>query len=358
MKYTASYKKYRLRFRQPIGTSRGVYTEKINYYLFLGDDVHSGRGVGECNLLSGLSVDDVPEYETQLAACCRQINEGASPDACSVERFPSIAFALETALLDLHHGGEKILFPSAYTRGEEGIITNGLIWMGEEKKMQQRIDDKLARGFHTLKMKIGALNWPQERALLRRIRDRYDASTITLRVDANGAFRRADVFGVMDDLAALDVHSIEQPVEKGNHALMAEVIDKCEVPVALDEELIGICGKAQRKALLEQLNPAFLILKPSLLGGFKQCEEWIALAQAQNRQWWITSALESNIGLNAIAQWSYKILEDHDLTKKMLPQGLGLGDIYQNNLSAPLDLRGEKLYHHPEKSWDMTLINT
>lgn len=368
MRYTATYKKHTLQFIRPAGTSRGVYHSKVSYFLFLGGMENQSPGIGECNILRGLSIDDVPHYEEKLAEVCAAINTGTAPRDIDLNDFPSIAFALETALLDMQSGGNRILFPSEFTNGNEGIITNGLIWMGSEKEMQQRIEEKLNQGFHTIKMKIGAISWDNEHKLLQSIRKHFDSSKITLRVDANGAFDENNVFGVMEDLAKLDIHSIEQPVDKGNHKLMAEVIHNCEVPVALDEELIGISKAEEKQQLLQFLKPAFLILKPSLLGGLKQCEEWIEIAHEHDAAWWATSALESNIGLNAIAQWTVPLMHasaNHASTNRhlsprhasMLPQGLGLGNLYHNNIPSPITLKGEKMYYDTSKSWNLSILN-
>ena len=351
MKFKASYKKYILHFIQPAGTSRGVYREKVSYFLFLGGKDTPYRGVGECNILSGLSIDDVPGYEAKLNELCRAINEGSEPRSFDLSFFPSISFALETALKDFEVKGSKILFPSPFTSGGKGIVTNGLIWMGDEKQMQQRIDEKLAAGFHTLKLKIGAINTEKEIELLRAIRKYYDHTTITLRVDANGAFTEDNIFPLMDELASLQVHSIEQPVAANNHRLMQKVIRTCSVPVALDEELIGVVGNTEQKALIHELHPAYLILKPALLGGIGACEKWIQLAEEYNIGWWATSALESNIGLNAIAQWI--AIKDNQL-----PQGLGLGNLYRNNIDSPLELRGEKMFYNNNKHWNTREIET
>ena len=353
MRYSATYKKYTLQFINPAGTSRGVYRHKVSYFLFLGGMENRLSGIGECNILSGLSIDDVPGYEEKLREVCEAINSGADPGEIDLHDFPSIAFALETALSDLKNSGSKVLFPSSFTKGESGIVTNGLIWMGSEPEMKQRIAEKLQQGFHTIKMKIGALNWEAEKSLLTALRKEYDSSVITLRVDANGAFNAKNVFGMMDDLAKLEVHSIEQPVAKGNHRLMAEVIKNCEVPVALDEELIGINNKTEKQQLIAFLKPAFLILKPSLLGGFQECNEWIDVAGEHNAGWWATSALESNIGLNAIAQWTAATLK----SKSTVPQGLGLGNLYHNNIPSPISLKGETLFYDPSKAWDLSSIN-
>ena len=351
MKIKATYRKYLLQFILPAGTSRGTYTVKPTWYLFLSDKENPGiTGIGECNILKDLSIDDVENYEDKIQRICNEINASDFDFQDPLYALPSIRFGLDMALKDLKQGGTKELFPGSFTKGETGISTNGLIWMGSIEFMEQQITKKIAAGFRCIKMKIGATDWESERSILSNIRKQYSATELTLRVDANGAYTEKTVYPVLEDLARLEIHSIEQPIRAGNWKLMAQLCNSSPVPIALDEELIGISTPAQKTKLAEYVKPQYLILKPALIGGFRAAEEWITLAEKQNIKWWATSALESNIGLNAISQWV--------ATKNTsLPQGLGLGSLYQNNIPSPLTLVKDKMYYLTDNCWDLKNIS-
>lgn len=338
----ATYKKHTLQFLCPAGTSRGVYTTKDSWYLFLSDGEYTS--VGECSLLSDLSIDDRPDFEDRLNSVCEEINSGIFNFENMLYEFPAIQFGLETALLDLQNGGRHILYPSLFTTGEKGITTNGLIWMGDFDYMKKQISQKLDIGFSCIKLKIGAIDWEHERQLITEMRKQFSESDLTIRVDANGAYNKEKAIRVLHNLSALKVHSIEQPIKAGDWATMAELCSLTPVPIALDEELIGIQHRQDKLEMLEIIHPQYIILKPSLIGGFKSAEQWIDLAQNDNIGWWATSALESNIGLNAIAQWVYS----QDVT---MPQGLGTGMLFANNIDSPLTMRGEKLHYKPTERW-------
>jgi o-succinylbenzoate synthase len=349
MKIQASYKKHTLQFHNPAGTSRGVYTTKESWFIFLSDGVNTG--IGECSLLKGLSIDDRPDFERKLSGICEQINKETYDFDQPLFDFPSIKFCLETALLDLKNGGRHILFPSKFTEGKSGITTNGLIWMGDKTSMRKQISEKLKKGFTCIKLKIGAIDWESEREVIVEMRRQFSAKELTIRVDANGAFTFQQAKTVLSELANLQVHSIEQPIKSGNYEEMAELCLSAPIPIALDEELIGIFPFDNKRKLLQIIKPQYIIVKPSLLGGFKASDEWISLANEMNIGWWVTSALESNIGLNAISQWVY--------TKNIgLPQGLGTGMLYSNNIDSPLTLVDEKLFYDVKKKWDLHLIET
>ena len=336
----ATSKKYTLKFIRPAGTSRGVYTTKNSWFIYLTEN--GKTGVGECSLLKGLSIDDRPDFEAKLEDVCRSINAGSFNLDDSFFEFPAIRFGLETALLDLENGGNGILFPSEFTKGKAGIITNGLIWMGNSKYMQKQIAEKLDKGFSCIKLKIGSLDWAIEKALIETMRKHFPATQLTIRVDANGAYTPEQAPTILVQLADLGVHSIEQPIKAQQWDEMAVLCQNTPVPIALDEELIGIYPLEKKKTLLQTIKPQFIILKPGLLGGFKASDEWISLAEEMNIDWWATSALESNIGLNAIAQWT--------ATKNnLLPQGLGTGLLFSNNIESPLTLHGEKLFYDVKK---------
>lgn len=339
----ASFKKYTLRFKQASGTSRGVYTTRESWFIFLNDGIHTG--IGECAPLPDLSIENPKKMNGKLLQVCDEIAYfSAAPE--ELRAWPSIRFGLETALLDLQNGGKRILFPSDFTEGKKGIQINGLIWMGTPEFMKKQIKAKLDAGFRCLKMKIGALDFETEFELLKAIRKEFSADDITLRVDANCAFTLKTALEKLKRLSGLQIHSIEQPIETGRWNEMAELCQKSPVPVGLDEELIGISSEKEMYKLLDTIRPAYLILKPSLHGGFAACEKWIELAKACGTGWWITSALESNIGLNAIAQWTYQL-------KTTSEQGLGTGQLFTNNFDSPLEIQQDQLWHRGDKSWNL-----
>lgn len=346
---------YTLNFRFVAGTSRGTLTEKPTWFIRCWQRGEERVvGWGEAGPLKGLSSDWSEDYEKQLRAVLAHLQGleiPAFPDLDFIsdntpEEMPSVRFGVETALLDFWQGGKHDIFPGSFSKGRQSIPINGLVWMGDEAFMQKQIDEKLKGGFSTIKMKVGAIDFHTELSLLKRLRDRYPAQELTLRVDANGAFTEADVFEKLEQLAALEIHSVEQPVKPGQWGLMQKICAESPLPIALDEELIGVHSPLLRKELLESINPDFIVLKPSLLGGIRDCENWISLAESQGTGWWVTSMLESNIGLNAIAQFTAKY-------KPVLPQGLGTGQLYHNNIPCPLQIRrGELLYNRSEK-WFM-----
>ncbi|MCF8309477.1 MAG: o-succinylbenzoate synthase, partial [Bacteroidales bacterium] len=311
----ARWFKHTLNFKKPAGTSRGVLHQKDSWFIILEDLTQPGKkGVGECGLLRGLSIDDRPGYEQKLNQLCENINEpGISED---LYEWPSIQFGLEMALKDLHTQPPMILFPSPFTKGEKAMDINGLIWMGEKDFMFSQIERKIDEGFDCIKMKIGAIDWEEELSLLKYIRKSFPPEQIELRVDANGAFAAEDAPKRLQELAELKIHSIEQPIKAGQWDAMAEICRNSPVPVALDEELIGITECKVKNELMETVQPQHIVLKPSLVGGFKASEEWIDIAEKFDTGWWVTSALESNIGLNAIAQWTFTL-------GNTMPQGLG-----------------------------------
>lgn len=348
-KLIAFFQKYKLIFKQPAGTSRGIINDKDTWFLKIWDiDFPDKHGIGECSLLKGLSVDNRPGYEKKLEWLCNHINDDPNDLDNELADWPSLRFGLEMALADLRGGGTRILFPSSFTKGEKAIPINGLIWMGDRDFMQRQIDEKIGQGFTVIKLKVGAIDFDSERSLLSYIRKKNDSGKITIRLDANGAFTAADVFRKLEQLSEFQVHSIEQPVRAGQHDLMVEVCRNSPIPVALDEELIGVNSLDAKRKLLETIRPQYIVLKPSLLGGFSACNQWISLATEMNIGWWVTSALESNIGLNAIAQWTATL-------GNPMPQGLGTGSLYVNNISAPLKVENGFLHFLPDGNWDLNL---
>ncbi len=343
----AFYKKYTLNFRQPSGTSRGILTQKDSWFIFIYDEkAPQTKGVGECSPLKGLSIDDRPDYEQKLNEVCETINDFQNHPDKGMNEFPSIRFGLETALLDFKQKGTKILFESDFTAGKDSIPINGLVWMGSFEEMKKQIQDKIKAGFHCIKLKIGAINFSDELSLLKLIRKEYGEPDLEIRVDANGAFKPEDALEKLKRLSEYRIHSIEQPIRQGQWEQMAGLCRLTPIPIGLDEELIGVSNITKKKELLNTILPQYIILKPSLLGGFLASKEWIDLADAMQTGWWVTSALESNIGLNAIAQWTYTL-------DNPLPQGLGTGQLYSNNFDSPLFVSEGKLKFNPEKRWDI-----
>jgi o-succinylbenzoate synthase len=318
-------------FKNPSGTSRGVLTEKHAWFVTLWNKENpSVKGVGECSIIAGLSPDYVSNehYEAAIHDFCKDYCTSKTFPS-TLNDFPSIKFGIETALLDLKNGGKGLIFENDFSINSKKLPINGLIWMGDQAFMEDQIEQKLTEGFSTLKMKVGAIDFNNEIALLSAIRKRFSKDEITLRVDANGAFTKEDALSKLTELAKLDLHSIEQPIQAGDWQGMKELCHVSPLPIALDEELIGIDSIKDKAELLKTIQPPFIILKPSLHGGIEGTKEWIELAEEKGIQWWITSALESNIGLNAICQ----LTAEYTTT---LPQGLGTGSLYTNNIESDL----------------------
>ncbi|MCE2713201.1 MAG: o-succinylbenzoate synthase [Cryomorphaceae bacterium] len=337
-----------LKFIQPAGTSRGVLYSKPSWILHLNQGMVTGKG--EISVIPGLSPDysDQISFEKKIDEVLSQLNgDGCNPEEGiassllnSLKDFPSILFGLETAWLDFEHGGKGIYFDNSFSQGDRKIPINGLVWMGTPEFMQEQIDQKLKSGFTTIKMKIGAIDLITELKILRSIREKFSADQLTLRVDANGAFAKTEATKVLQQLAELEIHSIEQPIPAGTWDDMSELCKYTPVPIALDEELIGITSREKKTELLETICPQYIIIKPSLHGGISGTKEWIELAEAQNIPWWMTSALESNFGLNAICQFT----AEYD---NPLPQGLGTGSLYENNFESDLTVKNGFIYLNP-----------
>lgn len=332
--------KHTLLFKRPSGTSRGVLTEKDTYFLIL--EANGKQGIGECGLLKGLSIDDVPEYEAILEELCNQLNNNTL-DSTLIKNFPSLQMGLEMAQESLQADSPFLLYPSDFTKSISPIPINGLVWMGEFDFMQAQIEEKLTQGFRCVKLKIGALDFSKELLLLEQIRKHFTAQQIEIRVDANGAFSPESALDKLKILAQFELHSIEQPIAAGQHEQMRVLCEQSPLSIALDEELIGV-SSMQKEALLDKIRPQYIILKPSLLGGFVASLEWIQLAEARQIGWWVTSALESNIGLNAIAQWTATLTTDR-------PQGLGTGGLYTNNIPSPLVVENGYLRYDSRQQW-------
>ncbi|MBD9086543.1 MAG: o-succinylbenzoate synthase [Prevotella copri] len=362
-----------LHFKQPAGTSRGVYTTRHSYYLTLTSDEMPGvEGVGECATLPDLSCDAKPEYEMTLRQVCQMVEQMGRIPYDMIRAYPSITFGLETAFasffdeakkklgaMNLSEGKTSVeilkeagvsvpmgmenlvnLFDSPFGRGEEGITINGLVWMGTYEEMLARLEEKLQAGFHCVKLKIGAIDFFKELDLIKRIRDVYTKEQVELRVDANGGFLPENAMSQLEALAKYDIHSIEQPIKQHQWPKMAQLCRETPLPIALDEELIGVNVRSMKEALLDTIRPQYIILKPSLHGGIYGCNEWIELAKQRGIGSWITSALESNIGLNAIAHYAAKVYGPN----VEMPQGLGTGQLFTDNIPMPLEIRGDKLF--------------
>ena len=344
----ATYQKYILNFKNPSGTSRGVLNTKETWFLIVEQD--GKKGIGECGILRGLSADDRPDYEEKLTWTCQNIHLGKDKLWEQLIEFPSIQFGVEMAFESLASSNPFLLFPSEFTEGKKTISINGLIWMGEPQFMKQQIEEKLAQGFNCIKLKIGAIDFQKELDLLQFIRENFDEKSIEIRVDANGAFNKMEALNKLNQLSGFELHSIEQPISVKQYDSMAELCQKTPIPIALDEELIGVFNYSEKEALLQKIKPQFIILKPSFIGGFKGTKEWIDLAEKYQIGWWITSALESNIGLNAIAQWTF-------LQNNSMPQGLGTGGLYTNNFDCPLEVKNGQLQYNSEIDWEVNFDN-
>ena len=339
----ASYCRHILQFKEPAGTSRGVLHKKETYFLKLEDDDMPGVfGLGECALFRGLSVDDVPDYENKLQELCRNISEDKETD---LSAFPSIRFGLETAIYDFSNGCTRHPFPSEFTEGRTSVPINGLVWMGTKEEMIRRIDDKIKGGFTTIKLKVGAIDTESELDLVRHIRKVFPPEVLTIRLDANGGFTPENAMKHLEAFARYGIHSIEQPIRQHQWEDMARLCRESPIDIALDEELIGISTPERMAELLESVKPKYIILKPSLIGGFSGSELWMRTAAMRGIGGWITSALESNVGLNAIAQWTARMGAE-------MPQGLGTGGLFTNNSGCPLELHGDQLCFNPEKAWN------
>jgi o-succinylbenzoate synthase len=343
----ASWIKHELQFRRPSGTSRGVLHHKPSYFLRWTSSDWKYPALGECSLIPGLSPDPSEGYEDKLSLVVDWLN-GHIELCPDLSPFPSIAFGLETLLQDKACKGSKVLYPSAFTQGHGEMQINGLVWMGDPSFMRAQIQEKVERGYQCIKLKIGAIDFNEELALLAFIRKEFGLG-LELRVDANGAFDAAVALERLKQLSAFDIHSIEQPIRPGQWEEMARLCEKSPIAIALDEELIGLSPMKDAQRLMERVKPSFLILKPSLLGGLKRSREWISAAESAGVSWWMTSALESNIGLNAITQYTFT----QDVS---LPQGLGTGGLYSNNVDSPLYLQGQMIRFNPTGDWDLEAL--
>lgn len=336
----ASYARYLLDFHFVARTSREVMTTKETFLLRLRDTATGRVGTGECSLFRGLSADDRPDYESRLADMCKAISAGDAPD---ISDSSSLRFGYETAVADLRNGGCGLPFPSDFTDGNTALPINGLVWMDDVATMMNNARQKVADGFRCVKLKIGRYDFADELRIVEMLRRAYGPEKLEIRLDANGAYSVDEAIANLRRIEPLDIHSVEQPVKAAQWEAMAEVCDTVRQPVALDEELIGVYRQDVAREMLDLIRPAFLVLKPSLCGGFADAGQWIADARARGIGWWVTSALESNIGLNALAQW-VATLPVGDMC-----QGLGTGLLYTNNFESPLSMHSGFLHYDPHK---------
>ena len=330
-----------LHFKQPAGTSRGVYTERKSWFVEISDG--DTVGLGECAPLPDLSCDARADYGGVLRRFCDEVERTGEIPYEAMRDYPSMLFGLETAMLEVRGKrleGRGVLFDTAFSRGEVGIPINGLVWMGNHEEMLQRMEQKLEQGFRCVKLKIGAIDFEQELDLIKRIRDRFSFHEVELRLDANGAFPYEEALYKLELLSQYNIHSIEQPIRQGQWAYMAELCRESPLPIALDEELIGVNDPEMKSHMLNVIKPAYIVLKPSLHGGMAGCREWIEVARQHDVGSWITSALESNVGLNAIAQFCSSVYGDN-IT---MPQGLGTGQLFTDNIPMPLEIRDHQLW--------------
>ena len=342
----ATYKQYFLKFKRPSGTSRGVLTQKESWFILL--EEAGKRGIGECGLLRSLSIDDRPDYEEKLKWTCENIHLGKNELWQQLRKFPSIQFGIEMASRSLEAKDPFLLFPSEFTRGNDSIPINGLVWMGDRNFMKEQIVQKIEEGFRCIKLKIGAIDFQTEVDLLKFIRSEFSSEEMEIRVDANGAFSPSEALEKLKRLSAFDLHSIEQPIKQGQYEEMTQLCNQTPLPIALDEDLIGVTDVTKKAEMLQTIRPQYVIFKPSLIGGFKGTNEWRELAEKNNIGWWITSALESNVGLNAVSQFTYTLESE-------MPQGLGTGGLYSNNFDAPLRVGNGRLFYEPQRKWNFNL---
>ena len=343
MGYKVEIKPRTFHFKQPAGTSRGVYTERQSWLLILTSTDQPGReGIGECAPLHDLSCDYSLDYEDKLRAFCDDFEREGHIDYGRMSEYPSMQFGLETALASFEAGSFK-LFDTPFSRGEEGIPINGLVWMGSYDEMLSRLEEKLSAGFHCVKLKVGAIDFERELDLVKRVREHFSPSDVELRLDANGGFTPDEALYKLELLSQYAIHSIEQPIKPRQWSYMAQLCRESPLPIALDEELIGITEPQMMKYMLNVVRPAYIVIKPSLHGGMRGAMQWVDAAQECCAGSWITSALESNIGLNAVAQLAAKVYGP----RVTMAQGLGTGQLFIDNIETPVRINGDKLYFKP-----------
>lgn len=341
----AFYFKHNLEFKIPGKTSRNVLIEKPSWFLVIENE--NKIGIGECSVIPGLSLDNTKNINLKLKQVCEKISSGKTIEDIEIEDYPAIKFALETALRDLNYFNEPFkLFDSSFSNFNDNIQINGLVWMGDIEYMETQIINKINDGFNCIKIKVGALDFESELEMIKKIRKKYMETDLEIRLDANGAFEKNNVLEKLKRLSDFSIHSLEQPIKPNQWQEMAKLCQTSPIPIALDEELIKV---SEKDILLETINPQFLIIKPSLLGGIEESNRWVDLAEKRNIKWWATSALESNVGLNVISQWVY--------TKgNNMRQGLGTGMLFKNNINSPLEIHRDTIFLNRNKKWDLNFF--
>ena len=343
----AYFFKHNLEFNMPSRTSRDVLYNKPSWYLVIKDQ--NRIGIGECSIIPGLSLDMIDEIEIKLDYICREISSGNKLNIEEFNNFPAVKFALEMAFKDFNFSESPFkINDSNFSNCQDIIKINGLVWMGDIKYMKSQIIEKVKSGFSCIKIKVGALKFESELQLIKEIRRDFNHEDLEIRLDANGAFKINEALEKLERLNEFYIHSIEQPIKKNHWQEMAKLCQLSPIPIALDEELIGI--NLNKADLLNIIKPDYIILKPSLLGGFKECDNWISLAEEKKIKWWATSALEGNVGLNTIAQWVYT-------KNNKLRQGLGTGMLFKNNIKSPLEISVDSIYLNENKEWDLNFFN-
>ncbi|PWJ42335.1 o-succinylbenzoate synthase [Sediminitomix flava] len=347
--FKTRYKKHILDFRFTARTSRGAMQQKETFFIQIKDEQSGKVGFGECSTLKGLSIDAIPDYENHLIQILSLVEKCETSDEVleidELVDFPSIKFGLEIALADLESDAQYQVFDTPFSNGQTGIPINGLIWMGDKDFMFEQIKAKLDSGFDCIKIKVGGIDFEEECSLMAYIRQHFSEDQITIRVDANGAFTPDNALEKLKRLSDYKLHSIEQPIKAGQIEQMSKLCELTPLDIALDEELIGVKELEAKELLLNQIKPQYIILKPSLVGGFISSEEWILLSEKREIGWWMTSALEANVGLNAIAQFTSKY-------NTKIPQGLGTGQLYHNNIGSPLEIKQGKLFYNKSLPWN------
>ena len=334
-----SFSKHLLTFKKPAKTSRGEYLEKPSWLIQLSEN--GKTGVGEASPLADLSTDGQVDVLARLNQLPEEISDDTIEDYLErwkpgkAEALPAVRFGLHCALLDLKSGGNGIWINSGFTRFEQGIPINGLVWMNNIEQMEEEAQLKIQKGFRCIKFKVGALDFDAECKLLERLRKNHSAFKLEIRLDANGAFETDTALEQIKELRRFEIHSIEQPVKPG-YALLDKICAESTIPVALDEELIGHSLESGA-ALIKQTKPRYIVLKPTLLGGLDLCDGWIQMAENTQTKWWATSALEGNLGLFAISQWVSQY-------ENKLHQGLGTGSLFVQNFPSKTDVKGEFLW--------------
>lgn len=360
MTLQASYTKRTFHFSFNARTSRGAIKQRDSWFLKIYDSANPEVfGIGEAAPVGGLSREKPGDVHDQFEAVVEKINKqdklpatGSLKDIHSafdsLNLSSSVYLAVETAFLDYFNGGKRIIFDNDFHKGKP-LEINGLVWMGGLDFMLQQVSIKVDDGFTCIKLKIGGLNFEKELDILQFVRRKYFRDQITIRLDANGAFKADQALNKLVGLSTYDIHSIEQPIKPGS-PFLAELCQKTPIPIALDEELTGIQTRKEKEELLDRIKPQYLVLKPTLHGGFLGCAEWIEVADARKIGWWLTSSMESNLGLNALAQFASQY-------SNPLPQGLGTGMIFKDNIPSPLEVKKGKLIWNSKESWDLTEEN-